>query len=320
MNMTYPRSHLVDPAGGGVYHVHSRCVRRAFLCGKDKATGRDFSHRRAWIERRILSLAEIFAVSIYGYAVMSNHYHIVLELQPERCRQWSDEDIADRWLTLCPGRQVRKDAAEIRSIRRVSLLADQQRLAELRSRLASLSWFMRFINEPLARYANAEDDCTGRFWEGRFKSQVLLDEAAVLACMVYVDLNPVRAGVAHDLGDCDFTSVRRRLDTQTTQEPLGAIGGSASPPPPFSAITLGEYVDLARWTATIQDDFRRGLSSAPPLSVIGQRDIDHEQWLSNYLPKPGRWQRALGSVASLRDYARRIGQSWIKSTYLPSSA
>jgi len=319
MYMTYPRSHLLDSAGGGVYHVHSRCVRRAFLCGEDKATGRDFSHRRAWIERRILSLAEIFAISVYGYAVMSNHYHIVLQLHPERCLQWSDEDIADRWLMLCPGRHLNKDAAEIRSIRRASILANQQRLIELRSRLSSLSWFMRFINEPLARFANAEDECTGRFWEGRFKSQILLDEAAVLACMVYVDLNPVRAGVAHDIDDCEFTSMRRRLETQNAKETLGAIGGSASSSAPFSAISVSEYLDLARWTAIIQNDFRRGLASGTPL-VISERNIGHEQWFSNYLPTPGRWQRAIGSALSLRDYAHSIGQSWIKSTKLLSAA
>ena len=89
---------------------------------------------------------------------------------------------------------------------------------------------MRFIDEPLARLANKEDNCTGRFWEGRFKSQVLLDEASVLACMVYVDLNPVRAGIADDLGGSDFTSIQHRLTTTVDDARLGAIAKETSSP------------------------------------------------------------------------------------------
>jgi hypothetical protein len=81
-----------------------------------------------------------------------------------------------------------------------------------RERLMNISWFMRIINEGIARMANCEDDCSGRYWEGRFSSQALLDEKSIAACSAYVDLNPIRAGIADSLTDSDHTSIKRRCE------------------------------------------------------------------------------------------------------------
>ncbi|MFT5445711.1 MAG: putative transposase [Gammaproteobacteria bacterium] len=191
--MGYPRNVLVSTDEPGTYHCVSRCVRRAFLCGKDTVTGRSFEHRRQWLETRILELGNIFAVAVHAYAVMNNHFHVILEVDPTAPRQWSDEEVAARWLSLSAGVG---DQAPPSQIRIGTLAAQEERLTVLRQRLGSLSWFMRYLKEPIARRANREDECSGRFWEGRFKTQALLDDAAVLASMVYVDLNPIRAGIA----------------------------------------------------------------------------------------------------------------------------
>ena len=181
--MTYARSQLVDESTPGFYHCISRCVRRSFLCGEDYYTGQNFDHRKAWIEDRMFLLAECFSVSLYAYAVMSNHLHVVLRVDPVTAGGWSDEEVARRWVRAFPGIRFDEDLERKTEARVMALMANPDKVQEIRGRLGSLSWFMRSLNEPIARMANREDHCKGRFWEGRFKSQALLDEQAVLSCI-----------------------------------------------------------------------------------------------------------------------------------------
>lgn len=212
----YARRDIVDEDRVGVYHCIARCVRRAFLCGTDPYSGRDYSHRKAWIIDRLRQLAGLFGVEVCEYAVMSNHLHLVLRNRPDVVARWSDTEIAFRWRKLFPRRsEVTGEPAEPDEHDVAMLRADAEHLATLRWRLASLSWFMRCLCEWVARAANSEDGCGGRFWAGRFKSQPLLDEAAVLACSVYVDLNPIRAGIATTPEESEFTSGCDRIKSLT---------------------------------------------------------------------------------------------------------
>ena len=221
--MTYPRAHLVDEQAGGIFHVTTRCVQQQWLCGTDPETGRCYEHRKQWIEDRILFLATVFAVDLYAYAVMSNHYHAIVGVVVERARQWSDEEVARRWVALCPNRTAEKLELEVSR-----LLADAERLAELRRRLGSLSWFMRYLNEYIARRANRESGKVGKFWEARFKSKEMLDDTATLGGMAYVDLNPVRAKVVERAADAAHTSFRKRVFDPHAHDsplvPLSALG------------------------------------------------------------------------------------------------
>ncbi len=85
------------------YHFISRCVRRAFLCGKDSQSGQDYEHRRQWIEERFLSLSNIFAIDITAYAVTSNYYHVVLHIDQKKAEAWSTREICKNWHQLFSG-------------------------------------------------------------------------------------------------------------------------------------------------------------------------------------------------------------------------
>jgi len=170
---------------------------------------------------------------------------------------------------------------------------------------------MRFINEPLARMANKEDFCKGRFWEGRFQSQALLDEASVLACMVYVDLNPVRANKADGIEDSDFTSIQRRYKHQALKDPVEAINQASPKSLPFNKTSLGEYIDLIRWTAVQQAHMRRGIERDVS-SCLKNNHTSSDYWFKDHMPLPNTWQRALGSTEALSAYAASIQQRWIR--------
>jgi len=210
--MGLPRSTYVQEGQEGVYHCFSRCVRRAFLYGFDPLTRRDFSHRKAWLVERLRFLASVFAIEVCAYAVMLNHYHAILRTRPDIVALWSDREVATRWLTLFPRHRGMGGEAIPPSEEDIRALADcPERIALLRKRLCSLSWFMGRLNEFIARAANKEDGVKGRFWESRFKCLALLDEAAIAASMVYVDLNPIRAGLAATPEESDFTSIQERI-------------------------------------------------------------------------------------------------------------
>jgi REP element-mobilizing transposase RayT len=313
--MTSPRSHLVDPAATGFYHCMSRCVRRAFLCGEDASTGRSYEHRKQWVEDRLLELAEVFSVGIYAYAAMSNHLHVVVYVDPSATLAWSPDEVARRWVRLTPVR-VDGEIDELACEARASAMAgNPERIAVLRDRLGSLSWFMRFLNEPIARRANREDGCTGHFWEARFKCQALLDDAAVLACMAYVDLNPIRAGLATDLPGSPHTSVQRRLadpkpiQATTPLEPVaGAVAHAAMP------ATLAEYLDLADWTGRIARPDKRGVVAGAAPQVLQRLGMAEGEWYSQATGIEQRYWRAVGAVDALIEKARAMGQCWLKGS------
>lgn len=288
--MPIARKQQIDLNVTPFYHCISRCVRQAFLCGKSKQTGKNFEHRRTWVVSRLSTLAEIFAIKICAYAVMSNHYHLVLHVDLEAAKNWSDEEVIARWKRLFKGT----------SCINVDLIT------KWRQQLTNISWFMRCLNEHLARKANIEDGCKGRFWEGRYKSQALLDEGALLTCMAYVDLNPVRAKLCDSLEKSDFTSIQQRL--KSIEKPKLITFDKNS------MIHFDEtmYFELVRWTGSAKREDKKGFIPTSIRNTLHNNGINEKKWLQSVNRFGTSYGWLVGSYDAIRERCSTLKKRWLR--------
>ena len=330
--MTLPRSALVSLDSTPYYHCIGRCVRRAFLCGFDRFSGRSFEHRRGWIVEKLAELSSVFAIDVAGYAVMSNHYHLILKINANEVESWSDRAVVSRWCRLFAGHPLvqRYHAGESMSpaeLQRVSVFVETYR-----ARLADLSWFMRCLNESIARRANAEDGCTGRFWEGRFKSQALLDEAALIACLAYVDLNPIRASVADTPETSHYTSIQQRIqgddcpvDKETASSDskyvtdsnnnqklpnLMHFGGWVDQ---YDALpySLRDYLELVDWSGRAIHPEKKGSIPEHYPKILDRLQMSPEA-LVKYLGEQDRdFRHVVGRPNAIRLAAEQLGRAFL---------
>jgi len=279
--MTQPRKNIVSLADTPYYHCMSRCVRRAFLCGIDHYSGQDYEHRRDWLETKLHEVASAFAIKLCSYAVMSNHYHVVLHVRCDIANDWSDKEVLEHWHHVYSCNSLSSRYLNDIPLNEIESKQLKKDIKLWRNRLCSISWFMRVVNEFIARKANKEDSCTGRFWEGRFKSQALLDEKALLSCMAYVDLNPIRAAIAPTPEESDFTCVKARIAAKKTQLDLPStiesfVGSqSESIGLPF---LLDDYLELVDWTGRILRDDKRGAIDDKLPFILDRLEFDSLAW------------------------------------------
>jgi REP element-mobilizing transposase RayT len=331
--MTQARSHLISVEDTPYYHCVSRCVRKAFLCGSD---GKQcFEHRRDWVVQRIKTLAATFAIDVAAYAVMSNHYHLVLRIDSEQPHQWSQKEVIVRWLQLFKAPDIVKRHINSPLTTSAELAVVDDIIETWRERLGNISWFMKCLNEHIARKANLEDKCTGHFWEARFKSQALLDKTAVLTCMAYVDLNPIRAQMAKTPETSDFTSIQERLgilpnipDRKNTEPlhtekpidnplpltPLLAFAGNEHQDnnPKHLPFHLTDYFELVDWTGRCVRNDKRGAIPTNLPNILIRLGLDQEQWLKAATGIECHFHKAIGPVNTLKQLAERFKQQWLQ--------
>ncbi len=347
--MTIARREIVADGEVGAYHCIARCVRRAFLCGKDELTGKSFDHRKQWVRDRLEQLAGVFAIDVGGFAVMDNHLHVILRVRPDVVEHWSAEEVTGMWRSIFGKRPVTPKERTSLKMQIEIESADEKLVALRRNRLTNVSWFMKALVEPIARWANKEDDCKGRFWEGRFRCQALLDDAAVLTCSAYVDLNPVRAGKAKTPESSKFISAADRISQRQkpTKSADESRDGWLSPMPNGRATTAGsktsraktpkmdrksirakparrasndewislpldDYLQLLDWTGRqIRLDKRGAIPNdlSPILDRLKIQPTAFVEVVSNF----GRWFKyAAGSTEKMRQRAKATHRSWFQ--------
>ncbi|OBT08016.1 transposase [Vibrio sp. UCD-FRSSP16_10] len=297
------------------YHCVSRCVRQSYLCGHNHETHVSYDHRKQWVEDKMKSLTATYCLSICAYAIMSNHYHVVVYINKNKALNLSPLEVVERWainhkLPLLIKRWLKNELTN---------QLEENKCHEIiqiwRKRLWNLSWFMKELNFDIAYRANLEDKCKGHFWESRFKSQALLDDKALLAAMAYVDLNPIRAGVAKTPETSDFTSFKTRLDTLQNnryapksllpfEDDLNEHSNSKIP------FKFADYIELIDWTAR---EFRQGKVSlsndVPP--ILNRLTLKQNRWLKACNELENSRFTAIGNLRQANHAKKLLGKSKI---------
>jgi hypothetical protein len=333
--MARARESLIDLDTTPYYHCINRCIRRSYLCGDDKFSGNNFDHRRIWLVDKIKFLSTVFSIDIAAYAIMSNHYHLVLKVNRDKALNLTRDEVIDRWYQLYHGcvlvdRYRAGEKLDSAHMFRINEIVD-----EWRSRLYDISWFMRNLNEFIARKANKEDDCTGKFWEGRFQSQALLDESAILSCMMYVDLNPIRAKEANSLLESDFTSIQERIKQyQSFKKQNNSLNTKANKKLEFTVLkqpklllnfgssadkntipfTLDDYLELADFSSRLIVPNKRGSVVKSSPKILEVLNIEVNSWLNTIQHFRRQYANFAGSKSSLMKCAHSHNHSWYKGS------
>ena len=207
-----PRSEVLDPHQVEAVHLYNRTIDGLYLLGKNPDTGEDFSYRQGWLVDKMNQLFAHLCVELLSYGVLSNHYHINVRTRPDIAAALTDRQVAERWLNSLSGRPDKDGNFKPPSENAIEMLmANKEKLETCRTQLSDCSHLMKQLNQYMAQRANYEDGRRGSFWGGRYGSTRLVDDEALLACTVYIDLNRIRAWLDKPFKQHDSTALGHRI-------------------------------------------------------------------------------------------------------------
>lgn len=333
-----PRSEIIDDTEVGTYHIYSRCVRKAFLLGKGNRRRRRYERRKEWIRSLLVDMASIFSVDVIKYGLLDNHFHLLLRNRPDVVKRWTDHQVLRRAIRLFPEKFRRMGLyVEAHEDLPEALLQNQDLIAELRTRLSSLSWFMKVVKERIAKRSNREDKASGTFWDGRFKSTKLLGDGPVFACAIYIDLNVIYAGISNKPEESRYTSaydrirgMRARMKERNKKRgrdcdgflvPLDRAGdyrredlvkeGRRATNDGVFELPLLVYLKILDQLGRIVRAGKRGSIPQDLMPIVERLGINPEMVLEcvESFKQPGR--KVVGSIVRLRAEAERMGRRWL---------
>lgn len=333
------RKDTMNPLEPGIFHITSRCVRQLFLLGKDKRTGRDYSHRKKYLLQRIRELARHFAIGVGWEAILSNHLHLILANLPALAASWSDEEVIRRVCQIFKWKF--KDLAGVvngipTDEQLARLVADEALVQEMRVRLSDPSWFMRQLLQRLAVMANLEDGCKGHFVEQRFKHRVITDERGLTIAGLYVDLNELAAMEVDRPELAMNSSAGMRIAAKLLREegkhaeaaefdghlmpistagdgqnyiPAGESGARRVKDEGMLETTLEGYLSLLDARGRVERPGKGTIDEALP-AILERLKLDREyllQMLENY---DDFFPNVVGSVESMQEFSDAHGGLW----------
>ncbi|MCL1126526.1 transposase [Shewanella surugensis] len=331
--MTECRKKLIHIDSTPFYHISNYCVRGAYLVNDNPKTKQVDLHRAHWFVDKLIQLSTIFCIDIAAYTILPRHYHLVLKVNTDNAKNLTSLQVIERW------RQVfNPHVLAIKYINKELFSNTEQEqfdefISQWRERLTNISWFMRCLNETISRKVNKEDHCKGAFWQGRFKSQALLDEPAILACIMYVDLAPIREQLAQSLENIYLSSIQLRVAAfkQAQKEAqiydvegdFLAIAQQPSTLLPFDHMTrsgkqihlpfhLFDYIELIKWThkGIIENNVPSNQHNTPKL--LTRLTINKKDWINTCRHFSQHYSHAIGSWQKMCEFSRQFNGKWCK--------
>ena len=177
---------LVNGEEKAAYHIMSRTALDGFPFGdveKDE------------LVKIIKKLSKLFFVEVFGFCIMGNHFHLLIQMFPEH--YYKDEDIRKR----CKAHYGE------------DFEVSDEHIVDYRGKLSSLANYMKEIKQAFSWYYNQRHNRRGTLWGERFKSVIVENGETLINCLAYIDLNPLRAGIVDRPEEYRWNSLGYHIQT-----------------------------------------------------------------------------------------------------------